>query len=208
MFTGLVREKGRVAAVKRSSGGTVLTVTAPVTAPGSGRGASVSVDGACLTVVRREGERLSFDVSGETLSRTTLGGLRPGDEVNLEEALTAVSKLGGHYVQGHVDGVGKVVTRLRKGNSILLTIRVPGGLERYLVSKGSIAVDGVSLTINEIRGVNFSVNIIPETLKATTLESRKAGERVNIETDILAKYVEKLTRENREERKTGGSRFV
>jgi riboflavin synthase len=192
MFTGLVREMGRVVRLERSSGGAVLVVEAPLTAPGAALGDSIAVSGVCLTVTAREGSRLSFDASGETLSLTTLGGLKPGDPVNIEESLTPSARMGGHFVLGHVDGVGRVDSVRPAGASAIMAVRVPSGLERYLVPKGSVAVDGVSLTINTVRGTVFTVNLIPHTLARVTLGRRRKGDPVNIETDILVKSVEKL----------------
>ena len=178
MFTGIVREVGRV--VTFDDGRLVVDATTEA-APGD----SVAVDGVCLTVV--DGGRLAFDLVPETLSRTTLGGLRPGDGVNIEPALRAGDPLGGHYVQGHVDGVGTI-----RSVGDPTWFDAPSGLLRYVVEKGSIAVDGVSLTVAAVDGAGFAVALIPHTLAETTLGKLEPGDRVNLETDVLAKYVERL----------------
>jgi|SRR5579862_2622394 len=178
MFTGIVREVGRVAEFD----GHRLVVEAQTTAA---QGDSVAVDGVCLTAV--DGSRLAFDVVDETLSRTTLGDLKPGDRVNLEPALRAGDALGGHYVQGHVDGVGTV-----RSAGTEVWIDAPVELLRYVVVKGSITVDGVSLTVAALDEQGFAVALVPHTLAATTLGELEPGEAVNLETDVLAKYVERL----------------
>ena len=180
MFTGIVREVGRV----ESFDGQRLVVEAQTTAA---EGDSVAVDGVCLTAV--DGSRLAFDVVDETLARTTLGALKPGDAVNLEPALCAGDPLGGHLVQGHVDGLGRV-----RSTGEPVWIDAPPELLRYSVEKGSIAVDGVSLTVAALDGEGFAVALVPHTLEVTTLGTLDAGESVNLEVDILAKYVERLLR--------------
>jgi riboflavin synthase len=179
VFTGIVREVGRVA----SFDGRRLVVAAENTH--AAEGDSVAVDGVCLTAV--DGSRLAFDVVDETLSRTTLGGLAPGDPVNLEPALRAGEPLGGHIVQGHVDGLGRV-----RSTGEQVWIDAPPGLGRYLVEKGSITVDGVSLTVAAVDGRGFAVALVPHTLEVTTLGALEPGDPVNLEVDVLAKYVEKL----------------
>ena len=178
MFTGIVREVGRVA----SFDGHRLVVEAETEAA---EGDSVAVDGVCLTAV--DGSLLVFDVVDETLSRSTLGGLAAGDRVNLEPALRAGEPLGGHYVQGHVDGLGRV-----RSVGEPVWIDAPPGLLRYLVEKGSITVDGVSLTVAGLDDAGFAVALIPHTLSATTLGELEPGDQVNLEVDVLAKYVERL----------------
>jgi riboflavin synthase len=179
LFTGIVREVGRVVSFDAGR----LVVDAEQTA--AAEGDSVAVDGVCLTAV--DGTRLAFDVVEETLSRTTLGSLRPGDRVNLEPALRAGDPLGGHIVQGHVDGVGCVRTA-----GELVWIDAPPELLRYCVEKGSITVDGVSLTVAAVDADGFAVALVPHTLEVTTLGGLEAGDAVNLEVDVLAKYVEKL----------------
>jgi len=155
-------------------------------------GASIAVNGVCLTVVTESGDRFTADVSGETLAVTTLGRLAPGSRVNLESPLRAGDPLDGHIVSGHVDGVGKVVSVEPAGRSLTVTIEVPAALARYVAMKGSVAVDGVSLTVNSVRGARFVVNIIPHTQQKTVFGDYKAGTAVNIEVDLLARYLERL----------------
>lgn len=157
-------------------------------------GASVAVNGVCLTVVERDESGLSFDLVSETRDRSALGDLRPGDPVNLERPVTLVTRLGGHLVQGHVDGVGTVESVVHDGGSATITVRLPGGLDRYVVEKGSIAVDGVSLTVATLEDSTFTVALVPHTLTLTTLGERRPGDRVNLEVDVVSKYVEKLVR--------------
>lgn len=155
-------------------------------------GDSISVSGVCLTVSRMEATSVFMDVSGETLSRTTLGLHKQGDLVNLERALRLTDRLGGHLVLGHVDGIGRILERKARNNSWLLKIEIPETLSRYIIEKGSIAVDGISLTINACENTFFEVNIIPHTGTQTTLLKKNVGETVNVETDLIGKYVEKL----------------
>ena len=182
MFTGIVRERGRVA----SFDGTRLVVEAETEAD---VGDSVAVAGVCLTVAARDGGRLAFDVVPETLGRTTLGGLAAGAEVNVEPSLRAGDPLGGHIVQGHVDGVGRL-----RGRGDLTWFDAPEEIVRYCVEKGSIAVDGTSLTVAAVDDEGFAVAFVPHTLEATTLGSLTPGDGVNLEVDVLAKYVERLAR--------------
>jgi riboflavin synthase len=190
VFTGLVREVGDVVGFD----GGRLTVSAPGVAPDARVGDSVSVDGVCLTVVARDESTLSFDAVPETLGRTSLAGLGTGSRVNLEPALRAGEPLGGHYVQGHVDGVGAVRSVRPEGAGKRMAFGAPAELLRYVVEKGSIAVQGTSLTVAAVDGAGFEVALIPHTLEATTLGALEPGDRVNVETDVLAKYVEKLLR--------------
>jgi riboflavin synthase len=192
MFTGLVRELGSVDSIVGGADGVRLRVHAPEIAAGTAVGDSIAVNGCCLTVVERDGERLAFDAVPETLARTTLGGLRPGDRVNLEPALRAGEPLGGHYVQGHVDGLGRVRSFEPEGDGARLAVDAPGELLRYCVEKGSIAVDGVSLTVAALDGSVFEVALVPHTLAVTTLGNLAPGDPLNLEVDVLAKYVERL----------------
>lgn len=186
MFTGIVEERGEV----QSREGARLTVRCPLAAAGAGVGDSIAVSGVCLTVVDRGSDRLSFDLSDETLARTNLGRLAAGDRVNLERPATLASRLGGHLVQGHVDGVADVIEAMpgREG-SVRLSVRLPSELLRYVVEKGSITLEGVSLTVATIVGDVLEVALIPHTLAVTTLGAIGAGDPVNLEVDVLAKYV-------------------
>ena len=194
MFTGIVEELGSVAVVN----GRRVTIACRTVREGSPVGASVAVNGICLTVVERPSDGLAFDLSEETLARTALSGMRPGDRVNLERAVTLASRLSGHLVQGHVDGVGTVERLDGAEGGVMLAVRVPDDLRRYLVDKGSVAVDGVSLTVAALDGDTFSVALVPHTLAVTTLGSVRPGDRVNLEIDVIAKYVEGLLRADRE----------
>jgi len=189
MFTGIVREKGRVAALDGGASGVRLVVEARTEAA---IGDSVAIDGVCLTVVETGGGRLAFDAVPETLARTSLGRLGPGAEVNVEPALRAGEPLGGHIVQGHVDGVGRVRSVQPEGDGARVWVDPPDDLLRYCVEKGSITVEGASLTVAELDEAGFAVALIPHTLDATTLGSLAAGDPVNLEVDVLAKYVERL----------------
>jgi riboflavin synthase len=191
MFTGLVREIGTVVSV-RGDDTVRLELDAPETAGASAVGDSVAIDGVCLTVVAVDDGRLAFDAVPETLARTSLGSLVEGARVNLEPALRAGDALGGHYVQGHVDGVGTVRSVEPEGKGRRVWFDAPEDLLRYTVEKGSIAVQGTSLTVAALDDEGFAVALIPHTLAATTLGALQAGDRVNLEVDVLAKYVERL----------------
>jgi len=191
LFTGLVEDLGHVAAVHANAGGVRLTLESPL-ARALGEGDSVAVNGVCLTAVGICGERFGADVMHETLRRSSLGEVEAGGRVNLELALRADARLGGHMVQGHVDGVGVVTGVGEDGFARVVSVEADPALLRYVVAKGSIAVDGVSLTVVDVDERTFSVSLIPETLERTTLGAAQAGRVVNLEVDILAKYVEKL----------------
>ena len=192
MFTGIVRELGRVVAVDGGPDGIRLTLEAPRTAAGLSVGDSVAIDGVCLTVTSANSSVLAFDAVRETLERTTLGSLAPGAAVNLEPALRAGDPLGGHYVQGHVDAVGRVRSVEPEGDGKRIWIDVPPDVLRYCVEKGSVAVHGISLTVAALDDTGFAVALIPHTLAETTLGVMSAGDPVNLEADVLAKYVERL----------------
>jgi riboflavin synthase len=192
MFTGIVRERGIVVAFERPGGDLRLSVDAPMTASDADLGDSVSVSGACLTVAALDGNVISFDVVRETLSRTRLGDLMEGDAVNIEPALRGADQLGGHFVQGHVDGIGIVRSVEPEGAGKRVWVEAATDILRYCVEKGSIAVDGVSLTIAQLDEQGFAVALVPYTLKETTLDSLRPGDPVNLEVDVLAKYVERL----------------
>jgi len=192
MFTGIVEELGTVAAIDDLTDAIRLTISASEVLEGTGLGDSIAVNGCCLTVVSVDGGAWTADVMKESLDKTSMGAVRPGDPVNLERAVTAEKRLGGHIVQGHVDGVGEVLRREPSEHWEVVEISLPPGLARYLVDKGSITVDGVSLTVVEAGSTSFTISLIPETLARTTLGRRRPGDRVNLEVDILAKHVEKL----------------
>jgi riboflavin synthase len=191
MFTGLVEDLGTVVAVDRNDGGVVLTVESRL-APEIGEGDSVAVNGVCLTATAIEGDRFGFDVMLESLRRSSLGEINTGSKVNLELALRADARLGGHIMQGHVDGVGTVAALRDEGFSRIVTIDADAELLRYVVEKGSIAVDGVSLTVSRVDDTSFDVSLIPETLERTNLGATTVGRTINLEVDVVAKYVEKL----------------
>ncbi|MCW2796312.1 riboflavin synthase [Nocardioides sp.] len=192
MFTGIVEELGTVESVEDQGDAIRLTIRASTVLEDAGLGDSISVNGCCLTVAERTDDTWTADVMQETLDKTSLYGVAAGDRVNLERAVTADKRLGGHIVQGHVDGVGTVTARNPSEHWEVVEIAMPEQLGRYLVDKGSITVDGVSLTVVEAKDDSFTVSLIPETLTRTTLGSRQIGDRVNLEADVLAKHVEKL----------------
>ncbi|MFO0335273.1 MAG: riboflavin synthase [Pseudomonadota bacterium] len=193
MFTGIVQAMGMVVALTPRGGDVEIVVdTGDLGLADAVVGDSIAVAGACLTATRLDGSRFAADVSNETLSKTTLGRLRPGSRVNLEKALRAGQALGGHYVTGHVDGVGRVVESREDGRSWRVVFEVPEPLARYVAPKGSITVEGVSLTVNEVEGARFGVNLIPHTREVTTLGELVEGSPVNLEVDIIARYVERL----------------
>lgn len=188
MFTGIVEELGEV--VKASEA--FLAVRGPVVSSDAALGDSISVNGCCLTVVSVEGDVFTADVMEETYRRTVIGKLQVGDKVNLERAATLTTRLGGHLVQGHVDGVAEIVKRTPAAEWEEVTFRLPAGLAKYVVEKGSITIDGTSLTVTDIAGDEFTVGLIPTTLDSTTLGRKQVGDPVHIETDVVAKHVEKL----------------
>lgn len=193
MFTGIVQDMGRIVALEPRDGDVRLRVAVerlPLDAVRSGD--SIAVSGVCLTVVEHDAGGFAADVSNETLSLTTLGDLAPGSRVNLEPALRAGDPLGGHLVSGHVDGIGRVVSLAQDARSWRIRFETPPELARYVARKGSIAIDGVSLTVNEVEGREFGVNIIPHTFEVTTIGGYAPGRRVNLEIDTIARYVERL----------------
>jgi riboflavin synthase len=200
MFTGIVEELGSIESLEDQGDAIRLTIRATSVLEGVGLGDSISVNGCCLTVAETDGQELwTADVMQETLDKTSLRGSQPGDRVNLERAVTVDKRLGGHIVQGHVDAVGTVTARTPSAHWELVEIAMPDGLARYLVDKGSVTVDGISLTLVEARDDSFTVSLIPETLARTTLGFRRPGDRVNLEVDVLAKYVERLLHFNQAE---------
>jgi riboflavin synthase alpha subunit len=198
VFTGIIRETGRVVSAHHGGDGLALVVHAPETTDGLAAGGSVAVNGVCLTAERVENGRVAFHAVPETVARSTLASLAGGDLVNLEPALRAGEPLGGHYVQGHVDGRGRVRSMELEGDGARIVIEAPAELLRYCVEKGSIAVDGVSLTIAELQADVFAAVLVPHTLQATTLSRLAAADEVNLEVDVLAKYIERLL-QSREE---------
>ena len=192
MFTGIVGEMGSIEAISATSDGARIRLSAPGTAPGCAIGDSVAIDGCCLTVVAAGEGALEFDAVAETLRRTTLGTLRPGDRVNVEAALRMGDRLGGHWVQGHVDGVGEVTAIEPDGDGVRVRFAAPEAVARYTIEKGSVCVAGVSLTVAAYDDNGFTVALIPHTRSVTTLGALAPGTRVNLEADLVGKYVEKL----------------
>jgi len=192
MFTGIIEELGHVEDLTDLGEAARIRIRGPLVAADAGHGDSIAVNGVCLTVVDTDGESFTADVMQETLDRSSLGALDAGDRVNLERAATLSTRLGGHLVQGHVDGVGRIADRKPSEQWELVTVSVPAGIARYVVEKGSITVDGVSLTVVDVTEDTFSVSLIPTTLALTTLGHKSVGAPVNLEVDVIAKYVEKL----------------
>ena len=206
MFTGLVECMGRVNRLVRKGGDARLIFEAPEFEDVI-LGESISINGVCLTVASMNGRQYEFDVSEETIGRSNLGVLKQGDLVNLERALRLSDRLGGHLVSGHIDAVGTILIKRPRLGSLQLRVAVPEALSRYLVPKGSVAVDGISLTVNECGSNFFEVNLIPHTVEMTTLQFKKEGDKVNIETDLIGKYVERMLHAGRgheQERKDAG----
>ncbi|MSP40780.1 MAG: riboflavin synthase [Deltaproteobacteria bacterium] len=197
MFTGLIEDVGKIAALKLQNGAAVLTVKTKLPIRSMPLGASVAVNGACLTVVKKLKGAFVVDVSPETLARTNLEKLKAGSLVNLEQPMRLQERLGGHLVTGHVDGVGTVAAIRQQGGFTVVNFRVAARLGALLVSKGSVAVDGISLTVNQCQRDSFSVAIIPFTLLHTNLQGRRVGDKVNIETDLIGKYVQSFLQKRR-----------
>lgn len=193
MFSGIVQAVGRVGTIEQSGGNARLDIdSAALGLEDVQIGDSIAVAGVCLTVVSVVGSHFAADLSGETLARTTLGMLAAGDPVNLEKSLRLADRIGGHLVSGHIDGVGKVLSVVADGAAQRWTFAAPPALARYIASKGSIAIDGTSLTVNAVAGNDFDVTLIPHTLSVTTFGARKAGDAVNLEVDLVARYLERL----------------
>ncbi|MDH3974774.1 MAG: riboflavin synthase [Deltaproteobacteria bacterium] len=197
MFTGIVEGKGEIKEIRRAEKGFILSVMAPFDLSNDKIGDSIAVNGICLTATKIKSGIFCANVSEETLSRTSLAGLAASSTVNLERALKAGDRFGGHIVTGHIDGTGRVIKKEARGESVYLEISAGEDIVRLIVEKGSVAIDGISLTVNSVQKNSFSLNIIPHTLEITTLGAIKRGDEVNIETDIIGKYVEKLTTGNK-----------
>ena len=193
MFTGIIEAIGTIRQIEKRGGDQRITLqTGKLSLDDVQLGDSIAVNGVCLTAVSLPGDGFVADVSAESLSLTTLGGLAVGDSVNLEKALTPTTRLGGHLVSGHVDGLGEVLTRHNDGRSVRFSIKAPDALARYISKKGSICVDGISLTVNEVNGAVFELNIVPHTLQETTMNGFQPGQKINLEVDLLARYLERL----------------
>jgi riboflavin synthase len=193
MFTGIIEAIGEIKRVEQQQGDVRLTVsTKELDLSDAQLGDSIAVSGVCLTAIELSPGQFVADVSNETLSATTMGDIKAGSAVNLECALRAQTRLGGHMVSGHVDGVGKVIERKADARSVRFTFEMPAEISRYVAQKGSICIDGISLTVNTVDDVSFSVNIVPHTLEMTTLGNRKVGDAVNLEVDVIARYLERL----------------
>jgi riboflavin synthase len=199
MFTGIIEDKGKVLRIESRGQEKRLTIGLPPQLTEVQLGDSINITGVCLTVVQKREQSVELDLSGETLQRTILGELREGDQVNLERALRLTDRLGGHIVTGHIDGIGVIVEKKKEKDFLQLRIRTPESVSKYVVQKGSIAIDGISLTVNEYREGEVQLTLIPYTIEKTTLMDRKVGDRVNVEADILGKYVEKLLDRGRKE---------
>ena len=208
MFTGLIEGTGSVRNIIRVGPDLRLSVQPRFDMADCQIGDSVAVNGVCLTITDIKGSTISMDVSLETISRSTINGLKQGDKVNLERALALSDRLGGHLVSGHVDGIGRIGKKEQVGSSWLFRIGIDENISRYIIEKGAIAVDGISLTINHCRDSFFEVNIIPETARETTLFSKNVGDSVNIETDLVAKYIEKFLINNRKSGKNNASSSI
>jgi len=208
MFTGIIEGLGTIKEIQPAGQGKQLILDADIVLDDTKVGDSISVNGVCLTVVSLENRRFHVDVSPESLSKTTLSKAKVGDRVNLERALRLSDRIGGHLVSGHVDGLGSIKQKKRIGNSIIVSIGVPESIIRYMITKGSVAVDGISLTINHFSRDSFEVSIIPHTAKMTTIDLCKIGDLVNIETDMIGKYVERFVlgkKSTNKEDETGNS---
>jgi riboflavin synthase len=206
MFTGIIEGLGSISGIRPSGAGKRIAVDADFLLDQTKIGDSISVSGACLTAVAVEGRRFQADISPETLERTTFKQARNGERVNLERALILSDRIDGHLVSGHVDGIGSIRSKKQVGNAILVTIEIPPWMSRYIIAKGSISVDGISLTVNTCSPGGFDVSIIPHTAKLTTIGLKQSGEAVNIETDMIGKYVEKFIEAFKSNSKeTGGS---
>lgn len=192
MFTGIIEDKGKVLRLEYMGSEKRLILELPVDLTYMQLGDSININGVCLTVVEKKGQRVGFDLSQETLQKTVLGELKVGDSVNVEQALKLTDRMGGHIVTGHIDGIGVIVEKRAERDFVNLKIRIPKSISKYVVQKGSIAIDGISLTVNECQEEEVQMTLIPYTLEKSILIDKRVGDRVNVEADILGKYVEKL----------------
>ena len=202
MFTGIVEEIGTLREVERGSRSAVLSIGCRTVLEGTKVGDSIAVNGVCLTVTSLRGDGYTADVMAETLDRSSLGGLKKGSRVNLERAMPANGRFGGHIVAGHVDGTGQITEKKRDDNAVWIRVEAPPEVLRYVVEKGSVTIDGISLTVAAVTAHDFSVSVIPHTAEVTTLGSKKEGDIVNLETDIIGKYVEKLLHPQEEKKES------
>jgi riboflavin synthase len=192
MFTGIIENKGKVLRVEYRGQEERLTLEIPMDLTDLKLGDSININGVCLTVVEKKEQAIGVDLSFETLEKTILGKLKGGDKVNLERALRLTDRLGGHIVTGHIDGIGVILEKRRERDFLGLRVRIPPSISRYVVQKGSIAIDGISLTVNQCQGEEIQITLIPYSIEKTTLIDKKVGDQVNVEADILGKYVEKI----------------
>lgn len=192
MFTGIIEGLGKISGIRSMGAGSRLAIAADFSLTDSKIGDSIAVNGACLTAVTISGSRFEVDVSPETLEKTTLKNIKIGERVNIERALRLSDRLDGHLVSGHIDGTGRIIHKTRQGNAIIVGFSIAESLARYMISKGSVAIDGISLTINRCDARSFEISIIPHTADITTIGIKNAGDAVNIETDMIGKYVEKF----------------
>lgn len=201
MFTGLIEETGIIKSIKKIPGGINLTIKASIIMDDLKADDSVSVNGVCLTAVNIGSDNFSVDAVGETLTKSTIQSLKENEEVNLERSIRLMDRLGGHLVQGHVNGVGTITKIIKRGDNYLVEVLVPSNLKKYLIEEGSIAIDGISLTIAQLYESKVGISVIPHTWQKTNMKNKKEGAKVNIETDVIAKYVENLLSTNNEENK-------
>ncbi len=192
MFTGIIEELGHVSAIEPQGDAMRLTIEGPLVVSDVKRGDSIAVSGTCLTAIEFDKHSFTADVMQETLNKTALGSLKVGDVVNLERAMTSATRFGGHVVQGHVDGVGEIINREKSEHWEWLRVRIPAEVMKYIVLKGSVTIDGVSLTVNEVGDDHIGLSLIPETLALTTLGRKQSGDKVNVEADVMAKHIERL----------------
>jgi len=200
VFTGIIEETGTIQEIKRGAKSSAITIKGGIIFGGMKLGDSIAVDGVCLTVASFAGNAFTADVMHETLNRSAIGSLKAGGKVNLERAMPADGRFGGHIVSGHIDGIGVITDIKKDDNAILFSIKAPGKIMKYIVEKGSVAIDGISLTVTYVIGDSFGVSIIPHTAKGTTLTEKAVGSEVNLENDIIGKYVEKLMGRGAEEK--------